>query len=327
MNRHKGFTLVEAMVGLVILAIAITGSLSFFIFQSRSGFVSSRLKTTDEELFFTRTLITRDVCQAGFGVATHPELAVYVADGGTGTGDQLYLNYTGHLTMEESSQVKSASLMAALKQNSVYYESGDNFQGYLRVKTAGVTALTLSAIPKIGTTTKFPDIAAFITNAAGLMGATDVNVNSSTGTDGPLVGTQNWTFPLASNITGSASAPTFAAPAVSYKLVKAPISGGITGIGGSVTQEIVGGLWRNRGAETSPFGSPLFGGTPYLDVTDFQVRCQFSDGSWAATNTSGATLRLVEITISYRTRGRNKFWTSVQTHVITGSPRTIAIQP
>ncbi len=318
MNRQKGFTLVETMVGLVILAIAITGSLSFFIFQSRSGFVSSRLKTTDEELFFTRTLITRDVCQAGFGVATHPELAVYVVDGGTSAPDQLYLNYTGHLTMEEGSQVKSASLMDALKRNSVYYESGSNFQGFLRVQTAGAASLTLSAIPKIAATTKFSDIAAFITNAAGVVGAVDVNVNLSTGTDGPIEGTQNWIFPLASSITGSSSTPTYAAPGVSYKLVKASVPG----TGG----ETIGGLWRNRGAETSPYGAPLFGGTPYLDVTDFRVRCQFSNGSWAMTNTSAATLRLVEMTISYRTRGRSNIWNAVQTQVFTASPRTLAYQ-
>jgi hypothetical protein len=319
MNKLRGFTLVEAMVGLFILAIAITGALSFFIFQSRSGFVSSRLKTTDEELFFTRTLLTRDVCQAGFGVATHPELAVYAVAGGTSNPDQLYVNYSGHLTMEETSQVKSASLMSALKSNSVYYETGANYQGFLKVTTAGANALTLSTIPKVGTTTKFSDIAAFITNASGVVAAVDVNVNLSTGGDGPIIGTQNWTFPLAASITGSASTPTFAAPAVSYKLIR-------TGVGAGGVGEVVGGLWRNRGAEASPYGAPVFGGTPFLEVTDFRVRFQFSDGSWGLTNTSGATLRLVEITISYRTRAKSNLWSSIQTHVMTACPRTIASQ-
>ncbi len=326
MNRQKGFTLIEAMIALFILAVAIVISLSFFIFQSRSGFVSSRLKTTDEELFFTRTLITRDLCQAGFGVATHPELAVYVVDGGTSTPDQLYLNYTGHLTMEECSQVPTVTLMDALKRNSVYYETGSNFQGFLRVQTAGVNSLTLTAIPKIGATTQFPDIAAFITNAGGVVGAVDVNVNLSTGIDGPILGTQNWTFPLATNITGSSSTPTYAAPGISYKLIKAPLGSTGSGSPGVVVAENIGGLWRNRGADATPYGAPFFGGTRYLDVTDFRVRCQFSDGTWAMTNTSGATLRLVEITISYRTRGRASFWNAVQTHVVTACPRTIAYQ-
>ena len=68
MNNSKGFTMVEMMVAAGILAIALAGAMSFFIFQSQSGADSGKLKAARENLSLALTLLQRDIMLAGYGV-------------------------------------------------------------------------------------------------------------------------------------------------------------------------------------------------------------------------------------------------------------------
>ena len=68
MNNSKGFTMVEMMVAAGILAIALAGAMSFFIFQSKSGADSGKLKAARENISLALTLLQRDIMVAGYGV-------------------------------------------------------------------------------------------------------------------------------------------------------------------------------------------------------------------------------------------------------------------
>jgi prepilin-type N-terminal cleavage/methylation domain-containing protein len=68
MNNSKGFTMVEMMVAAGILAIALAGAMSFFIFQSQSGADSGKLKAARENLSLALTMLQRDIMVAGYGV-------------------------------------------------------------------------------------------------------------------------------------------------------------------------------------------------------------------------------------------------------------------
>lgn len=70
MNNSKGFTLVEIMVAAAILAIALAGAMSFFIYQSSSGADSGKLKAARENVSLALSLLQRDIMLAGYGVYT-----------------------------------------------------------------------------------------------------------------------------------------------------------------------------------------------------------------------------------------------------------------
>ncbi|MBI5572902.1 MAG: prepilin-type N-terminal cleavage/methylation domain-containing protein [Desulfomonile tiedjei] len=310
MKRLQGFTLIECMVSLAILAFAIVGALSFFIFQSRSGFVTFKHKAAEDTVFFTQTIIARDIAMAGNGVSTHPELAVFVKET-AGAPDELYLNYSGHLTLNNPDVIANPVIKSAIQRNSVFAETRTDpgYQGWLALATSG--EFMLEAFPQIsnsGTPVASMNsaIGAIITASGAVM---DVNVKGTSAVPGPLEGTQNWRFPL----VGAVATGTLVSPAVSYKWRQVDVGGG----------EMLGSLWRNRGDDNSPYDVPILGGDPYLDVTNFQVRCQFADGTWQTTNTSPTNLRQVEVTISYRTRGRTAYWGPVLTRTFAASPRII----
>ena len=65
MNNSKGFTLVEMMVAAGILAIALAGAMSFFIYQSQSGADSGKLKAARENISLALTLLQRDIMYRG----------------------------------------------------------------------------------------------------------------------------------------------------------------------------------------------------------------------------------------------------------------------
>ena len=68
MNNSKGFTLLEMMVAAGLLAIALAGAMSFFIYQSQSGADSGKLKSARENLSLSLMLLQRDIMLAGYGV-------------------------------------------------------------------------------------------------------------------------------------------------------------------------------------------------------------------------------------------------------------------
>jgi len=75
MNNSKGFTMVEMMVAAGILMIAITGAMSFFIYQSQKGADSTRIRSARESLALALVLIQRDIMAAGYGVEGNKSLS------------------------------------------------------------------------------------------------------------------------------------------------------------------------------------------------------------------------------------------------------------
>jgi prepilin-type N-terminal cleavage/methylation domain-containing protein len=68
MNNSKGFTLVEMMIAAGLLAVALAGAMSFFIYQSQSGTDSGKLKAARENISLALMLLQRDIMLAGTGV-------------------------------------------------------------------------------------------------------------------------------------------------------------------------------------------------------------------------------------------------------------------
>lgn len=96
MKNSKGFTLLEMMVASGLLAIALAGAMSFFIYQSQSGTDSGKWKAARENISLSLTLLQRDIMYAGTGVygvsaITNPRALALVLKPGYGvekvTGD------------------------------------------------------------------------------------------------------------------------------------------------------------------------------------------------------------------------------------------------
>jgi prepilin-type N-terminal cleavage/methylation domain-containing protein len=343
MRDTKGFTLVEAMIGMVILGVVIAGALSFFMLWSSRSTETFRYKDADETVATAVSLITSDIRKAGFGNTSNPEYAVFVVDNGT-TQDELYLNCGEYLNFEGDIRAPTAypewvayrCINSVFKPNRQFTLSGVNLAYQARVTLDTVSDFTLWGIPKVYGASNYSNIGAVIA-ASGTPPtafAADVNIKGTSATDGTITGTQDWTFPLVSSSgkysDGSSAALSVGlvvAPAISYKVILTP-DGGITG----------GALWRNRGSSAAPFGTPILGGTPYLDVTGLSVSCQFINGteiSMADTNTTPALLRAVQVTLQYRvmisktqttdTGGKIRGWGPTVRRQILVSPRSLAI--
>lgn len=342
MKHIRGFSLVEAMIGMVILAVILAGAMSFFMLWSSRSAESFRYKNADETVATALNMITADIRQAGFGVTANPEYAVFVVDKGTTTADELYVNCGDFLNFEgdiraptsHPESVAYRSINSVFKKNRTFTVSGNSL-AYQALFTLATNAnFTLFGIPTVPSATRYPYIGAVIASAGTI--AADVNINGTSHTDhldgsGNPTGIQDWTFPLVSpgrNATGG-SAPLTAgmvvAPAISYKL--------IAGTGGGT-----GALWRNRGSSAAPYGTALLGGNPYIDVTNFQVRCEFKIGSassWDVTNSSPANLRVVEVTLEYRVMISKSYKVNTTTKIygwgpkvqrqLIVSPRSVAI--
>jgi prepilin-type N-terminal cleavage/methylation domain-containing protein len=346
MTSERGYTLVELMVGMVILLMVIAGALSFFIFQSVEGFESFRMKRVDQAVFLTQSLIARDILEAGCGLSVNENLAMLVLDhdgddtyANTYTAkwnagspvqektypDELYVNYSQYLSMDVPAKFKESTqgqdVTDSIKQSSLFYETFDNksgkkYQGCLQLASA--SQFQLLCIPKHTGQTMYESIGAVIRDDGTAVDVRIKNMKDYPPTDcSRPEQTQTWTFPLASTVTATV------APAISYKWRKI-----------AVGSRQIGSLWRNRGADAdysdptyASTRKPILGGESYLDVTDFQVDLRFSDGTWATTfGTRARTdLRSVRITIAYRTRARDDqaAWSPVHQRIFTVSPRNL----
>jgi prepilin-type N-terminal cleavage/methylation domain-containing protein len=297
MRTSRGFTLVEAMIGMVILAVIVAGALSFFMLWSSRSAETFRYKTADEAVATAVSLITTDIRKAGFGCTKTPEYAIFAVDNGGANPDELYLNYGDYLTVEGDIRAPTSDTLSVPYRsiNSVFMPFREftvgslNLSNQAKISLATASNFQLRAIPEVQGAI-YPGIGAVIASAPGVA---DVDISTTTFVAGPIPGTQNWTFPLVNpgkDATGTGvnlTAGMTVAPAISYKVI--PQAGAVTGA-----------LWRNRGKNAAPFGTAIMGGSPYVDVTDFQVRLQFADTTWDSTNSQPANVRLVEVTISYR---------------------------
>lgn len=333
-SDSRGFTLVELMVGMLILGAAIAGALSFFIFQSQRGHESFRDKNTDEAVFSALAVMSRDIHGAGLGVVgKYPKLALLVKHSFTPIGtpplpdvlpDALYVNYNEYVDIQ---YYERDATLAFLRPNSVFCEgaipigSAPSYQAYVTLQDTA--NLRLLAIPQ-RSYSKHTNVGAIlveVNTAAEDAEARDVNIKLSSATDrAEPVGTQDWTFPIVAEGTVLASTMR-AAPAVSYKvryytadgtLYTGPLLPSSYSPGGGV---VYGSLWRNRGPDADPYNVPILGwspngGNPFINVRNFQVRRQFKDGGWDVVRNSTDTLevapsprnvRMLEVSLTYQT--------------------------
>ncbi len=357
MKNSKGFTLIELMVGMVILAAAIAGALSFFIFQSQRGHESFRDKSTDEMVFSALALLTRDVHSSGFGCVTQrPKLASLIRRVAN-YPDELYVSYSEYLDMQYHDRDTGLSY---LRSNSIFCEGvvDVTYQGY--VKLTDITNLRLFAIPKRNSATLNTNVGAILTTPTATVKdplpepiPCDVNVKGSTAVDNiTILGTQDWTFPITAPTGWTLSVGDTAIPAVSYKVRYYRSDGTLyTGTPPSdlyenTTGTIFGSLWRNRGPEANPYGVPLIGwspkgGNPFINVKNFTIRRQYADGGWDVANSSkgeieegfvpgGASfkdaknVRVMEISLTYQTNVSKE---TVQSGSSSSKPKAAWSQP
>lgn len=355
MRNSKGFTLVELMVGMLILAAAIAGALSFFIFQSQRGHESFRDKNTDEAVFSALTVMSRDIHAAGLGVVSdYPKLALLVRRT-PNLPDALYLSYNEYMDIQYYERdanltfLRGASIWCSKGSCRDVQTTGSGYQGY--VTLADTSNLRLYAIPKRISTSLNSNVGAILVDVnttAADAEARDVNVKLSTATPraNPL-GTEDWTFPIVAEGTALASTM-LAVPAVSYKVRYynadgSPFTGDLTALDSSSglsyssgVGTIFGSLWRNRGPDGNAYSVPILGwspqgGNPFINIRNFQVRRQYRDGGWDVVKNAGETVevapnprnvRMLEIALTYQT---NLSKTTVQTG--TDKPKAVWSQP
>lgn len=326
LTNARGYTLVEMLVGMVILLMVIAGALSFFIFQSTEGFESFRLKRVDEAVGLAQSVIARDVLEAGFGLGDHPELAMHIVqdtspvsvDGTPVTRDQLYLSYSGYLTMESATPAATGDFATAVRRNTVFLDSMSNYQGFLTY--GGSDQFTLQYCPKISNTA-----ASWVYNvggvialdSAGTVAVRDVLYNDSTTTctNASLQGYLSCTFKVQSGLSPNVSI----APAVAYRVADQTVDG-----------KQIGTLWRNRGGDSTPTVMPFLGGEHYFRVIGLEVDYQFANATWAKAWNAGAnqtpsTLKLVRVRLTYQTRGKAAKWSPRHVRTIIVSPRNLVL--
>ncbi|AFM25806.1 PilW family protein [Desulfomonile tiedjei] len=331
MRNQKGFTLMELMIGMLILGMAIAGALSLFIFQSKRGHESFRDKTTDERVFATLALISRDIQQAGFGVsADHAKLALHVKTT-SGSPDALYVSYSDYLSLQ---YLDRATDLTFLRMNTIWCDRclDAPYQGF--VKLVDPSRLVLQGIPQRSSNTLNGSVGAVLADTTPTSKTTppvsvEVDVKATTAVVNPSVlGTQDWTFPF---VTSSSLAPnTIVVPAVSYRMIKVDRTESFYGSPKTVSYY---SLWRNRGSDANPYGEPLLGWDPttdrgdkFMNLVDFKVRRQYTGGSWD-TGGDPANVRLVEISLSYQVNkgtGGATSWGSTVKRTLRISPRNLA---
>ncbi len=99
-NNSRGFTIVEMMVALFIVALIFSIVIGFYLFQSKRGGQSAKELSTRHSVELALMQIQRDVIQMGYGVSAYPQMAYYFDTENTTYPeankpyyDTLYVNY------------------------------------------------------------------------------------------------------------------------------------------------------------------------------------------------------------------------------------------
>lgn len=320
MSNSKGFTIVELLVGSVVLLIILALTTSFFVFQSRYSGELVKDTGTRETISLAMMMLKRDIMHAGAALAERPELSLWVDGRVNDSYHKLYVSYTGYLSSlpPPDSRPKNTDYTSADNVYSVYGniqdKNGAIFEG------PNVTSFTISA--------RKEDVGAIVTFDEASKARQVINV-----TAGPYnITKKTTTFTLAS----AASLPF--TPVISYRLVD-PDSG--TDLppypSGSYPE-----LQRN--------GVCIAGGKKdrYVRITDFLIKCQFiaSDGTerWVPTSPVNPDstiydfkdqifndLKVVEIKIKYRTlishkdASKDYNWRSEVTRTANITPRNLVL--
>jgi type II secretory pathway pseudopilin PulG len=357
MNNHKGFTVIEMIIGGAILLIITMIALSFFVFQSRHGGQLMKDTAVRENVSSALLMIKRDIMHAGSGLDKHPELSVWVTDLFSGSGSptcfrKLYVSYGGYLSPMAPPDVPNLGYTDVNNIYSVYgNQSGNN--GAIFTGTSSPYTFTIAATPN--------DIYGVLTSDA---------AQTDPGRPGPVPsGTQTFQrysaaawpsgyaansyipkYQFTVNATGLSGTVAYT-PVIAYELVTSTSNvGSEKGVADAQFPElrrngvtILGG-GRDKTLKITPPGDSV------SPAGGFRIRCQFIDNStttptetWVPiTGTTtpfpqGQTftnLRMVEVQIRYRTlrrnysesgSGRKEAWTQEMTKTINISPRELVL--
>jgi prepilin-type N-terminal cleavage/methylation domain-containing protein len=325
MKSSKGFTLPEMLVAVLIVVITMAAAMSFFVFQSVSGYESFRTKAADEAVETALAIIKRDIRHAGLGVMNQLELAMLVKEGASGAPDELYLNYNAYLATDGDTEVIKDQTMRAFASANNVFMYGRNFdfpggvvdyQGYW----AGTGSNTAHMYIR-GVLSRY-HIGAFLTKSvdpAAPPNVSDVLVEAADEETCSVCPPGIKKFKI--TFLGSIGTDRILAPAVHYRVIE--------------DGEGIGRLWRNPGPSPSSSDRPVLGSHNF-DVTAFSIRCQFvdstgavtwipDDGTKTFTDMSLQDLKLIEITIRYRTKNKKNIWETTRTRTINVAPRSIVL--
>jgi prepilin-type N-terminal cleavage/methylation domain-containing protein len=278
MNKSKGFTILEMVAAMTVLALVLVLANGFLQFQTKQGRGSSVRKMAHEAATVALMTLRRDLMHAGLALQGNRSLALLAKDQATGSGtpDELYVSFGGYLSMYLNPENQNSFWVPFLSNNSYFEVSGasevilENVGGWIDEKAVKCV---------------------IIQDTTGALTTQDVTVSGSVNTD---TNVGNLTLSLGSTVTGQLS------PAISYKLQ-------LTGAGsynpGTLLrndQPIAGG-----GLSTADMKQQL-------KVTDFQIRAHYSDGTiWPDDAGGGAfgtgtfptdNLRLVEVQVRFLIR-------------------------
>ncbi len=99
LRNQKGYTLVEILVAMLIIAIITTSLIGTFALQQQSSTKQGSIQEIQETAQLALTLIKRDLMMAGYGVMG--ALSLYFEDGGSGNPDIIYINDSSFLSDQE----------------------------------------------------------------------------------------------------------------------------------------------------------------------------------------------------------------------------------
>ncbi|MFC1835327.1 prepilin-type N-terminal cleavage/methylation domain-containing protein [Thermodesulfobacteriota bacterium] len=105
MTTSKGYTMVEMLVGLVLLGALIVAALTLVSVQSKHGGEVTYQRTARESVSLALMMIRNDVLHSGFGVVDRPELSFFMKRNKSSdkTYKQLYVNWGRYLTEDTTS--------------------------------------------------------------------------------------------------------------------------------------------------------------------------------------------------------------------------------
>jgi hypothetical protein len=305
MRKKSGFTVMEMLVGSLVLLIVIGITMSFFRYQSKFGGELRKDMGNKETIGLATLLLKRDLIQAGAGLADNHPLALLVSGYASGFYHTLYVNYGYYLTM------KYKDPNGAVYVDSIYKP------GYFlpeNLSPAGTLTLNRTGLYDVGcilTYVKSTNTWAVIdiegsryTSASPNFGQYILGVGGQPQDGTPVVNTDGST---SFTFTAPASG-TPLVPAISYRLIDADTSNAAPPYPLLHTDNTVSypELQRN--------GLRIAGGKkdPFMRFTDFSIRVQFVNSfsgtaNWSPVTTDDFTtytfddLKMVEITIKYQT--------------------------
>lgn|GEM_PF-5988213 len=324
-RNDGGFTLVELLTALIILAVIIIISFSFFIYQSRMAAASYKKSAGHESVAMALKLLQRDLAHAQNALYSNSELAFLVTDENNlndGFYHELYINYSKFL-------------------NSHYVVTAPNVftgLGYKRNSEVISGVFTIDASSEDERNANLANIGcALIANDPYTAGNIQAKI-----VKGAFGGTG--TFPATFTLENPAGLPGNykLAPAIGYKRIDItdPVSllpyGTLVRYGSNITgatnvgQRILGGEFQETAS-----GDAGIGQVPTLVINEFRIRCLFVDLDgvtlvWVPSATKtftglpAANLRYVEVGIRYSTQEpMGSFGTPVTVNAI----KTMRVSP